>query len=58
MGLSAPPGGFEQGRDFVVNCEPLIPRDDGKRYKNPRHQDLICEFRLIAGHLKTAAHES
>jgi hypothetical protein len=41
-----------KGCDFVVNCEPPIPRDDGKRYKNPRHEDLIRELRLIADALE------
>lgn len=40
-----------KGCDFVVNCDPLIPRDDGKKYKNPRHQDLSRELRLIAEEL-------
>lgn len=39
-----------KGCDFVVNCEPQIPRDDGKGYKNPRHQDLTGELRLLAKH--------
>jgi len=41
-----------KGCDFVVNCVPIIPRDDGKLFKNPRHQDLIREFRSIASQLR------
>lgn len=37
-----------KGCDFVVNCEPLIPRDGGKRFKNPRHVDLIQELKFIS----------
>lgn len=37
-----------KGCDFVVNCEPQIPRDDGKRHKNPRHRDLIQELLFIS----------
>jgi hypothetical protein len=37
-----------KGCDFVVNCEPQIPRDDGKRYKNPRHRDLTQELLFIS----------
>jgi len=36
----------------VVNCDPPIPRDDGKRYRNPRHEDLIREFTLLADALE------
>jgi hypothetical protein len=49
------PGFENKGCDFVVNCEPLIPRDDGKRYKNPRHQDLVRELKLIAGALENGS---
>lgn len=37
-----------KGCDFVVNCEPQIPRDDGKNYKNPRHSDLSAELVFLA----------
>jgi hypothetical protein len=37
-----------KGCDFVVHCDPAIPRDDGKRFKNPRHQDLTGELKLIS----------
>ena len=37
-----------KGCDFVVNCVPLIPRDDGKQYKNPRHDDLAGELKSIS----------
>jgi hypothetical protein len=37
-----------KGCDFVVHCEPQIPRDDGKRYKNPRHKDLTQELLYIS----------
>ena len=33
-----------KGCDFTVHCEPLIPRDDGKQIKTPRHIDLIREL--------------
>lgn len=36
-----------KGCDFVVNCEPLIPRPDGKQLKNPRHNDLIDELQSL-----------
>lgn len=32
----------------MVNCLPLIPRDDGKQFKNPRHEDLTRELKSIA----------
>ena len=34
-----------------MNCDPLIPRDDGKKLKSPRHQDLSRELRLISEEL-------
>lgn len=37
-----------KGCDFVVHCDPAIPRDDGKRYKNPRHDDLTGELKLVS----------
>lgn len=37
-----------KGCDFVVNCDPGIPRDDGRKHKNPRHVDLIGELKLIS----------
>ena len=37
-----------KGCDFVVLCDPAIPRDDGKRYKNPRHKDLTRELLWIS----------
>jgi hypothetical protein len=37
-----------KGCDFVVNCVPLIPREDGKQYKNPRHEDLSRELKSIS----------
>jgi hypothetical protein len=40
-----------KGCDFIVNCEPAIPREDGKRYKNPRHQDLTRELLWLSEQL-------
>lgn len=45
------PARLNKGCDFIVNCVPLIPRDDGKQYKNPRQQDLIAELKLISEHI-------
>ena len=42
------PAFMNKGCDFVVHCEPAIPRDDGKKYKNPRHQDLTGELKRIS----------
>ncbi len=39
-----------KGCDFVVNCDPAIPRDDGRKHKNPRHDDLIGELLLVSNH--------
>jgi len=41
------PAFLNKGCDFIVYCEPAIPRLDGKKFKNPRHQDLIDEIQLI-----------
>lgn len=41
-----------KGCDFVVHCDPLIPRHDGKKYKNPRHKDLIRELKLLSRRIK------
>lgn len=41
------PAFMNKGCDFVVHCDPAIPRDDGKRYKNPRHKDLTGELKRI-----------
>jgi hypothetical protein len=45
------PARLNKGCDFIVLCEPQIPRDDGFKYKNPRHQDLIQEAKSIANEL-------
>ena len=42
------PAFLNKGCDFVVHCDPPIPRDDHKKFKNPRHQDLIGELKLLA----------
>ena len=42
------PARLNKGCDFIVHCMPLIPRDDGKQYKNPRQRDLIAEIELIS----------
>ena len=42
------PARLNKGCDFIVNCVPLIPRDDGKQLKNPRQRDLIAEIKLIS----------
>jgi hypothetical protein len=39
---------LNKGCDFLVHCDPAIPRDDGKRFKNPRHVDLSRELKLIS----------
>ncbi len=46
------PAYLNKGCDFVVNCEPLIPRPDGKKYKSPRHSDVFLELRSIAHDLE------
>lgn len=45
------PAYLNKGCDFVVHCEPPILRDDGKKYKNPRHQDLLLELKSIAAEI-------
>lgn len=37
-----------KGCDFTVRCIPLISRDDGKKFSNPRHQDLVSEILYIS----------
>ena len=41
------PAFLNKGCDFTVHCTPLIARDDGKKFTNPRHQDLVREILLI-----------
>ncbi len=45
------PAFMNKGCDFIVNCEPAIPRDDGKKFKNPRHKDLIDELKRISNNI-------
>ena len=40
-----------KGCDFTIHCEPQITRDDAKKYKNPRHKDLIQELLYISDSL-------
>jgi len=42
------PARLNKGCDFIVNCLPLISRDDGRQNKNPRQKDLIAELKLIS----------
>lgn len=41
---------MNKGCDFVVLCDPPILREDGKNFKNPRHKDLIREFKNLSEH--------
>lgn len=41
------PAFLNKGCDFTVHCTPLISRDDGKKFTNPRHKDLVREILLI-----------
>lgn len=42
------PAFLNKGCDFTVHCTPLISRDDGKKFTNPRHQDLVREILHIS----------
>lgn len=46
------PAFMNKGCDFVVHCDPAIPRDDSKRFKNPRHKDLVDELKLVSQNIE------
>jgi hypothetical protein len=41
------PAFLNKGCDFTVHCSPLISRNDGKKFTNPRHRDLVSEILFI-----------